>query len=820
VQRAWELLDESKASLTFDTGALNSQFRYKANDAVEHSVWALDGVTVFNQARAALAINPAGLALWRLGIEDPGAWASMGRGRLPDAKAIAELEHPSPGNDVFERFHGDIVRLLPGEESGIRKLTFNEDLGLIVRQSLTKVPKQDQLICPKFAGPKLLALTFDDGPDEKYTPEILRILAAKNAKATFFVIGRNAVRNAKLLKKIFDDGHDIGNHTYTHPDLLATPSREIEMELNGTQRVLESQLGVRTLFFRAPYSSPGYEKELEAPRVMGIAHRLGYLTVTASVDAFDWAAATSAQIEARVVSGVERGRGQVILMHDSGGDRKLTVEALPAIIDRLSQQGFKFVTLHELIDKSRADVMPAVVGEQLPEKVGLNIRLVSMMGISALDNFFPYVLVGTVLLGALRLLFVLTAALIQRSRQRSRVFSAQAMPSIAVLIPAYNEHKVICKTIASVLASSSVIDFEVIVIDDGSSDKTAEIARAAFSENKHVKVLEKPNGGKASALNFGLTRINADVVLILDADTVLGKDAVGFLARHFADPRVGAVAGNAIVGNPVNLITRFQSLEYITGQNLDRRAFELFNAIGVVPGAIGAWRRQALLEIGGFATDTLAEDADATLALQRRGWKILYEPSAQAFTEAPETLRAFLKQRFRWVFGTLQVAHKHAGEVFSKRASGVALITIPNVYIFQIAYSLLAPFLDAALLLNIYHIASIRFSGSDIEANDYGPIAQYWLFFQAVDFAAAAAAMKMNGHPQNRHLLWLTLLQRFCYRQLFYCVAIRSIAAAVKGQIVGWGKLARTGRVASAPPLFGLNGGPATPSVNSLSIQP
>ena len=232
---------------------------------------------------------------------------------------------------------------------------------------------------PGFAGDKLVALTFDDGPDEKYTPEILRILAERKAKATFFVIGRNAVRNPDLLKRIYAEGHDIGNHTYSHRDLLKSTTRDIEIELNGTQRVIESRLGIHTILFRAPYASPNFKKELEAPRVIETADRLGYLTTTASVDAFDWTAATPAQIVERVAGGIERGRGQVVLMHDSGGNRRPTVAALPVILDRLSQQGFKFVTLHELIGKERGEVMPVIGGGQLAMKAGLNIRLACMI---------------------------------------------------------------------------------------------------------------------------------------------------------------------------------------------------------------------------------------------------------------------------------------------------------------------------------------------------------------------------------------------------------------------------------------------------------
>jgi cellulose synthase/poly-beta-1,6-N-acetylglucosamine synthase-like glycosyltransferase len=215
-----------------------------------------------------------------------------------------------------------------------------------------------------------------------------------------------------------------------------------------------------------------------------------------------------------------------------------------------------------------------------------------------------------------------------------------------------------------------------------------------------VTVLRKENGGKASALNYGVARSTADVIVAIDGDTILLPDAIERLTRPFVDSRVGAVAGCVAVGNMRNLMTRFQALEYVTSQNLDRRAFELFNAISVVPGAIGAWRRQALIGVGGFARDTLAEDADLTFAVQLQGWRVLNEPSALALTEAPETLRAFMKQRFRWMFGTLQVACKNVGALI-RRPTGLTFVTIPNIFLFQILFTLRAPLVDVFMLWTV-----------------------------------------------------------------------------------------------------------------------
>src|SRR5581483_2187795 len=207
--------------------------------------------------------------------------------------------------------------------------------------------------------------------------------------------------------------------------------------------------------------------------------------------------------------------------------------------------------------------------------------------------------------------------------------SAQATgyrPNVAVLIPAYNEEKVIERTVRSVLASSYP-KLRVIVVDDGSKDATLQVARSAFAsevEQGRVVILTKTNRGKAEALNFGLRHVADDEELFvgIDADTVIAPDAVSLLVPHFLNPKVGAVAGNAKVGNRVNLWTRWQALEYVTSQNFERRALNTLGAVSVVPGAIGAWRTAAVRELGGYQTDTVAEDADLTMALLQRGYRV------------------------------------------------------------------------------------------------------------------------------------------------------------------------------------------------------
>ena len=404
----------------------------------------------------------------------------------------------------------------------------------------------------------------------------------------------------------------------------------------------------------------------------------------------------------------------------------------------------------------------------------------------------PGVIIGTIVLGIARLSLIAILAISQfwrRSRQRDR--SEPYRGSVDVLVPAYNEEKVVCKTVESILSSNTVGELKVIVIDDGSTDKTSQVLKEQFPDEHRLILLRKENGGKATALNCGLSRSSADVVVAIDGDTILLPDAIARLTAHFSDRRLGAVAGNVVVGNAINLMTRFQALEYVTSQNLDRRAFELLNAIGVVPGAIGAWRRGAILQAGGYARDTMAEDADLTFCLQLQGWRVLSEPSAVALTEAPETLRAFMKQRYRWMFGTLQVACKHI-RASVRRPTGISLVTTPNIFVFQMGFTLLAPIMDAVFLWTI--VGGFYF-GLSQQAETVSIIAKYWVLFQTVDGLAAAIGISLDRERRYWRLLPLLLLQRFTYRQLLYVTAIRSLLTASRGTLVGWNKLVRTGKV-------------------------
>jgi len=784
-QAAWDLASRTNTKPVFDPGSLNPGFTYRDETGTHHHVWYLDAVTAFNHLRAALATQPSGIAIWRLGLEDRGVWASAGRGRLPDERALADIISMAPGYDSFTRANAVALGVQPGN-AGERQISYNPGLSLAVNQSIVTFPRQAVLTEWHPAEPDTIAITFDDGPDPNYTPKILDILAQRSAKATFYVVGVNALTYPDLLRRIYDEGHDLGHHSWSHAEMHSGASlARIRSELNGTQRVFEGTLGIKCVLFRPPYTGSNYSQLDNAVDLVRIAAELGYVFAAFDANSFDYFFQRD-QIVAETLARVQSG-ARVLLFHDAGGDRQRTIDALPIVIDELQAKGFRFVTTHELIGKSRSDVMSPVVPDSSTERAEALIRVKSAGFLLWLSEAIPTVAIAAALLGILRILLIIIAALVQARRTSGR--RVQWHPDkIAVLVPAYNEEEVICKTVSALLSSTCADRLQILVVDDGSRDRTSDVVREAYGHDPRVLVHRKDNGGKASALNFGIDMTDADIIVAIDGDTILTPDAIDHLVTHFRDPTIGAVAGNVIVGNQTNLITRFQALEYITSQNLDRRAFELVNAIGVIPGAIGAWRRSALIEAQGYSKDTLAEDADLTLSIERNGWRVVGEPQARALTEAPETVRSFMKQRFRWMFGTLQVAWKHARR--RGRGHGVTLVVIPNVFVFQFGFTLLAPIMDILLVIAV--------AGALIDAENETSVllAKYWVFFQTVDAIAAAVGIALSHERRSWRLLPLIFLQRFCYRQLLYVVATRALLAAIKGRLVGWGKLVRTGSVA------------------------
>ena len=782
-----------------DAASLNPTFGYTDEQRRAHTVWYLDAVSAFDSVQAALRLGVNQVALWRMGTEDPRVWQVLSVPALSvpgglNAGVAASLRPLPYGYDLSYKGTGELLRVVSQPQDGLRALTYVPERGLISGEKL--VTPASPFVIGRWGSshPKSVALTFDDGPDPTWTPQLLDILKAQKVPATFFVVGMQAQQYPALLRRMVAEGHEVGSHSFTHPNLSMVSATQVRLELDATQRLIASILGRGTLLFRPPFAEDVEPATPEQARVLQQASDLGYTTVGMGVDPEDWAKPGTQTIVNSVLKQVRAGAGQVVLLHDAGGDRAQTVAALPAVIRELRARGYELVTVSALAGLSRDQVMPQTLGmgAWLTRAGGWGFALVSGFGLLVSGLF-----VLGIALSCLRLAFISVLGLLEASGRRAHELPPIRTP-VTVLVPAYNEARVINATILSLLSQPSGAGGEVrvLVIDDGSSDDTASVARALYGGHPQVEIYSFPNGGKASALNHGLRLAKTEIVVVIDADTVLMGGALEHLAAHFADPSVAAVAGNAKVGNRVNLLTRWQALEYITAQNVERRAMALLNCVSVVPGAIGAWRREVLLSLGGFASDTLAEDADLTLRVLAAGWRVTYEQRAVALTEAPDTVRGFLKQRFRWMYGVLQATWKQraAGHAGPRR---MRWVTVPNVLIFQVLLPLISALLDATMLLGLaWSFMQTRYHPDSPGLNAH--VLFFYALFVGIDLFAGVLAFALEPGEHWSLLLWLPL-QRFFYRQLLYLVAVRALAAALRGGAVGWGKLERRGTVTMPP---------------------
>jgi peptidoglycan-N-acetylglucosamine deacetylase len=794
----------SKAKIIFDPIDLNPHFSYE-EDGSKHEVWFLDAVTAYNQMIEARKHGVAGFALWRLGSEDPSLWSVFGANRIYGSTADLQQIRPGYGLDIIGK--GDILQAVTNPKDGARSIEIDATTQLITTNNYKTYPSSYLI---QRTGDKAghIALTFDDGPDADWTPRILDILKQERVKATFFIIGQNGQADPALVKRIVDEGHEIGNHSFTHPHLDEIHEGLTRMELNATRMLIESLTGRTTRLFRPPYFDDAPDTPDEA-EPLWIANELGYITIASGVDPQDWEMPGAEAIVERTLAEVANkdrgGSGQIVLLHDGGGDRSQTVEALPKLIRDLRSRDYRFSTISELAGLTRDQMMPPVRRDQSLDNFYRRAAAFTFYSLSYAGWLLRWFFVVGIALGMSRAIFIGSLAIVQwwRGRRREREKKkageweserTEYQPFVSVIVPAYNEEKVIAQTIASLLATTYP-KLEIIVVDDGSSDRTSEVVRDNFSSEPRVRLFNIPNCGKAATLNYGLQHAQGEVIVGLDADTHFENETIGMLARHFADPRVGAVAGNVKVGNRNNLITRWQALEYITSQNLDRRAFAALNCITIVPGAVGACRRSLLDLCGGWVSDTIAEDQELTLQIRRLGYRIVYEENAIAWTEAPETVRDLAKQRFRWSFGTLQCMWKHRDALFRPKYGALGFIAMPNIWIFQIIFSLIAPVIDLMLIWLFVSatLARLGFTEGYPMAN-LKQVVFYYLLFLGIDFLTALHAFAMERREQWG-LLWWLFLQRFCHRQVLYYVMNKSVLAALSGAMVGWRKLERKATV-------------------------
>ncbi len=803
VQEAWLTASDSEAEIEFEPESLNPHLTYEDENNKRHELWFLDGVTVLNQMRGARALGIQTFALWRLGSEDRSLWAIWDRPM--ESGAAEKLQKLLPGQDVDMEGNGEILRIVSKPQPGQRSVTVDPSTQLVTSQKIEVFPSP-YVIDQYGANKNKIAITFDDGPDPQWTPKILDVLKQKNVKATFFLIGMEAEYYSSITDRVYREGHEIGNHTWTHPDISNIGKTYLQrVELNLTELFFASRLGVKTLLFRPPYSIDQEPDTADQVKPLELTQSVGLVTIGDKLDPNDWhddpnrsAADIAQDVFSHLPPCAENDQrcGNILLLHDGGGNRAKTVQALAMIIDGLRERGFELVPVSDLIGKTRADVMPPLsANERWSARIDrLGFSIFGFITAAIVFVFF----IGDILMSA-RLLLVGALAIFDRLRggKRDKHPVPEFTPPVAVLIPAYNEEKVIERTVRAALMSHYP-HLRVIVIDDGSKDKTYEVAKTAFQHeiaSGKVLVLTKPNAGKAEALNYALQFVTEEIFVGIDADTVIAREAVTRLVPHFLDSRIAAVAGNAKVGNRVNLWTRWQALEYITSQNFERRALDALGAVSVVPGAIGAWRTSAVREAGGYHVDTVAEDGDLTMALLEAGYRVVYEDRAIAWTEAPVNANGLMRQRFRWSFGIMQAVYKHRRAIARKGTLG--WVAIPNIIIFQILLPLVSPFIDIMFIFGLINYGLNKyFHPETANPASLQKLVAFFITFMVIDFIASTIAFLLErreaNEKENGWLLVHVWLQRFAYRQLFSIVLVKTLKRAIEGRAFAWDKLERT----------------------------
>ncbi|MFJ2260007.1 bifunctional polysaccharide deacetylase/glycosyltransferase family 2 protein [Streptomyces sp. NPDC087844] len=675
---------------------------------------------------------------------------------------------------------------------------------------------------------KTIALTFDDGPNPTWTPQILKILQENDVPGTFFLVGSMVSRYPSIVNDLVDQGNEVGIHTFTHVDLSYQSDSRIQREMDQTQLALAGAAGITTTLFRAPYSSetdaidnyswPVY-KELGAE---------GYTSVFVDTDSDDWKRPGVSKIIKWATP--SKNKGASVLFHDAGGERSQTVKALGTYIKKMKAKGYTFTTISGAIqqadaaeqqsgtDDDASDDAGAAAGAnqqgngaqpgngeapggqqgqqgegaqggnglQAAHRTATGTTLYEgralVAAVAVAEWTVPglatgLAVVGVAVMGRFGMMLILARRHYRKRNKRRFSWGEPVTRPVSVIVPAYNEKECIANTLKSLAQSTHPI--EIIVVDDGSTDGTKEIAEALGMPN--VRVIRQENAGKPAALNNGVRNASYDIVVMMDGDTVFEADTVRQLVQPFADPGVGAVAGNAKVGNRNTIIGAWQHIEYVMGFNLDRRMYDLLRCMPTIPGAIGAFRREAVLGVGGMSEDTLAEDTDITIAMHRAGWRVVYQEHAKAWTEAPASLKQLWSQRYRWSYGTMQALWKHRKSLIDKGPSGrFGRVGMPLVVIFQIVTPVFAPLID---VFTVYSMIFIDFKASLLA----------WLAVLCVQLVCAAYAFRLD-REKYRYLLMMPL-QQLAYRQMMYLVLIHSCITALTGGRLRWQKLKRTGEV-------------------------
>jgi cellulose synthase/poly-beta-1,6-N-acetylglucosamine synthase-like glycosyltransferase/peptidoglycan/xylan/chitin deacetylase (PgdA/CDA1 family) len=725
-----------------------------ADEKGHHHVSLADAATIWNQIRIVADNGIEAVALSRLGGEDPGIWIAL-RGGDPDSFGAV------PGDGRVEvTGEGPFVSLALSPEAGQR--TFELDADHIADERWLRLPAP-YLVRRAGLEPGLVALTFDDGPDPTFTPLILDVLKHEEVPATFFVRGGRAVESPQLVRRVFAEGHELGSRGFTQANVDGMGDLRLRAEVEGTTRVIESLVGRRSLLYRPALLSDIEPRTTAEAASFARLSVLGHIAVDADVDPRDWYASTPEPLAEQTVE--EVGHGGVIVLHDGGGDRRTTVQALPLIIRRLRARGLQFVPLSRLIGKSRDDVMPA---SPSPPTIGEEIAQGSVAAGARLAQGSRLALWITLSLMLLRAVIMPLGAIVAACR-RKKPAVVRPLPSVTAVVPIHNEEPLIGDTVDALLASD--IPFDVVVVDDGSTDGTVEMISRRYRRESRVRLIRQARAGKAAALQSGFRVSRTEVVVTLGADTMVGPDTVRRLIEPLRDPSIGAVAGTTDVGRLSSPVERWQAIESLARQEVDLRAWSALRTLPVVPTALGAWRRSAVAEAGGFRPDTMSPDADLTMMLCRRGWRMIHAHRARARTGVPASFDTLPQHCLRDRFGMLQALWRHRGAVLKRSERSFGRIVWPLLLVSGV----LMPLMSLPALLGL------AFAGLCGSLQPLLAMIAAVLLAEIMRLAVAMRLAPVGRRPDLWTCARSAISTWLIYRGLLLVAAWRSMARAIDG---------------------------------------
>ncbi|QQS20006.1 glycosyltransferase [Candidatus Saccharibacteria bacterium] len=616
---------------------------------------------------------------------------------------------------------------------------------------------------------KKIALTFDDGPDEVYSPQILDVLSKQEIQATFFLVGSNVVKYSGIAERMAREGHTVANHTFSHINFDLQNAFQSKQQINQTGRVISAATHHSTSFFRPPYGGPNDQAMRDTLRGLLYAQQLGYINASYNFDTKDYEKSKDSPPLPTF-----DGTNIVALLHDGGGDRSRTIAYLKKIAPAARAHGYTFVNLNQLYEQTPPLSAPA--RPSLVDKVSFTVFSAFLVWPRDIVRILFFISAFAIVFS---MCINVVLAILQMRRAHYKRRPRNYNPLVSVIVPAYNEEIVLRQTVRSLL-QSRYSNIEILIVNDGSKDGTRAEAKKIAKLYKRVRSYTQQNGGKARALNNGIKRAKGEILICIDADTVFPPYVVANMVRHFADPTVGAVAGSVKVGNITNMITRWQALEYTVGIHLERTAQAFLGSIIVVPGACGAWRKEAVLKAGGFSKSTLAEDCDLTLGIHKLGYRIVQDNSAKGYTEVPQTYRALGKQRYRWIFGNLQSFWKHRHIMLRRRYGWLGMFVLPYAMI-----NILLPFVFIPVLFSLLI--------ENLTSGQYGTIALFAGLTLLIQFIVAFAGITLAR--ERYRLLFTVPLTRIMYSPLKTYILFRTALTALRGAQVSWNKLQRTGNV-------------------------